>query len=191
MSDDPIQRPARVIVPPPVTFKWSPDATAFAVSLWTKATPAADVAAAVNRRFDTDFSRKSLIAKMHRMGLSHSGPSIPSAFTAGGKGKSKPAPKPKAPRKPKPIPVAVAVVAKPTAAPRPAVPMALPESRRVAIHDLRIGHCRYIAGNPRVDSTACGHKAVLGSSWCEAHRVLCTAVSRPRAVGSGSYRRAA
>ncbi|TXN68471.1 hypothetical protein FV230_12945 [Methylobacterium sp. WL6] len=44
--------------------------------------------------------------------------------------------------------------------------------RRVSILDVRDGVCRWIAGDPRLDPTACGHPADLGSPYCPAHRTV-------------------
>nr|WP_281409806.1 GcrA family cell cycle regulator [Methylobacterium sp. BTF04] len=171
---------------------WSPAATELAISLWTSAPSAADVAAEINRRFGMSVSRKAIIAKMHRCGLSFKGPALPVMLPKGTKGAPRPvrataAPKAKPAPKPKAAPVLVASVPRP--APRP---MDLPESRRVAIQNLRHDECRYIAGDPKTDPTCCGHAVELGSSWCPAHARLCTTVHRPR-VQSGfvSFRRAA
>lgn len=90
-----------------------------------------------------------------------------------------------------------AVVVKLAPAPRPgprtkAASVAIPESRRVAIVDLRDGLCRWIAGDPRVDATACGHQTDPGSPYCAAHRFIGTVTPRARsAVYTPAFQRAA
>lgn len=169
--------------------QWPPDATKLAVSLWATTPSAADVAEAVNRRFGMQLTRRSVISKMHRMGLSYRGPALPEMLPSGTKGQPRPkrepaVAKPKPVQSPKPVPVMVA-----RAALRPS---GLPESRRVAIQDLRHGMCRFIAGDPKVDSSCCGHPTELGSAWCPGHARLCTTVYQPRAgAGFVPFRRAA
>ncbi|WP_162248637.1 GcrA family cell cycle regulator [Methylobacterium sp. Leaf94] len=102
-------------------------------------------------------------------------------------------------RKPRPKKAAAPVVVKappPPPAPRPtprpqACDVVLPESRRVAIWDVRDGQCRWIAGDPRRDSTACGHTTAAGSPYCPAHRLIGTEALRSRTAAYTPLRRAA
>lgn len=172
---------------------WPAAATELAVSLWANTPSAAHVADAVNAQFGLAISRKSVIAKMHRLGLSFKGPALPDMLPAGTKGQARPdharAVALKAKPAPKPRPAPVLVAPQPRPAPRPS---ALPESRRVAIEDLRYGMCRYIAADPKIDSTCCGHAVEIGSAWCPAQARLCMTASRPRfSAGFMTFRRAA
>lgn len=173
---------------------WSPEAVEMAVAMWPTTPSAADVAEALNARFGLDISRKAVIAKMHRLGLSFRRPALPKTLPSGTKGKTGPKREPAAAVKsaPKPVPASKAVAPVPPA-PRPSQ---LPESRRVALADLRYGECKYIANDPRVDATCCGHRAEFGSYWCPAHARLCTTVYRRKgadsfSVGFVPHRRAA
>ncbi|WP_246691506.1 GcrA family cell cycle regulator [Methylobacterium sp. WL12] len=168
--------------------RWSPAAVERAMALWATAPSAADVAMAVNTEFGTAFSRRAIISRMHRAGLSHAGPRLPVMLPKGTKGKPKAKRDPATVVKPKPAPKPAAVlVARP--APRPSE---LPESRRVAITEIGASACRYIAWDPRVDSSCCGHAVEQGSAWCPGHARICTTVSRPRvSSGFALFRRAA
>ncbi|KQP62141.1 GcrA family cell cycle regulator [Methylobacterium sp. Leaf112] len=175
---------------------WSPEAVEMAVSLWPTTPSAADVAEALNARFGLAISRKAVIAKMHRLGLSFRGPALPKMLPSGTKGKTRPKRDPAVKPKPKPVPAPAPVpkaVAPVPPAPRPSH---LPESRRVAIEDLRYGECKFIANDPRIDASCCGHSTELGSSRCPAHARLCTTVYRRKipdsfSVGFVPHRRAA
>lgn len=135
-------------------------------------------------------SHSAVIGRMRREGLSHQGPRPAMALPL------RSARKPhEGPRK---APEAVVVKApppppKPKPAPRPkACDVVLPESRRVAITDIRDGMCRWIAGNPRRDSTACGHPTDAGSPYCPAHRIVGTVAPRSRAAAyTPTFQRAA
>ncbi|WP_375453432.1 GcrA family cell cycle regulator [uncultured Methylobacterium sp.] len=172
---------------------WQPAAAELAASMWSTTPSAAHVADAINAAFGVAISRKSVIAKMHRMGLSFQGPELPAQLPAGTKGQVRPdrartvAPKVRPAPKPRAVPVLVAPLPRP--APRPST---LPESRRVAITEIGASSCRYIAGDPRVDPSCCGHAVEPGSSWCPGHARLCSTTYQPRvSAGFSTFRRAA
>lgn len=60
--------------------------------------------------------------------------------------------------------------------------MALPESLRVSLVDVRDGQCKWISGEPTAEATCCGHRVDQGSSYCPGHRALGTVAPRQRGV---------
>lgn len=83
-------------------------------------------------------------------------------------------------RKPEPRKV---VIQRPSAGPSPLKPKPRPprirpgdtgpESLRILIEDARHDQCRFIAGDPLVDRTCCGH-ATVSLSWCAYHHRVVT-----------------
>jgi len=131
-------------------------------------------------------SASAVIGRMRRAGLSFQGPRSMWRPPVG-----------KAPRKPRaPRKAAAVVVVKLAPAPRPgprtkASSIAIPESRRVALWDLRADACRWIAGDPHVDASCCEHPADPGSPYCSAHRFISTVTPRARSAVYVPTRRAA
>jgi GcrA cell cycle regulator len=116
----------------------------------------------LNRRFGSSYSRNSVIGRANRMfGPGTKGPSIVTKVPHKAKVQAVPRPKPK-----------VVVVA-----PRPQREKIEVMCREittsgVALADLEPGQCRYPYGDGPY--TFCGHAAVVGFSYCEPHRLLCT-----------------
>lgn len=168
---------------------WDPALVARVKDAWLAGTSARSISATLAAE-GVARSHSSIIGRMRREGLSHMGP------RPSGTGLPKTARKPRAVARKAPSEVVVKAAATPPA-PRPAPrPMAsdvvLPESRRVAILDVRDGLCRWIAGDPRVDATCCGHPTAAGSSYCEGHRIIGTVARRPSVAPLvTSFRRAA
>ena len=167
---------------------WDADLVARVKAAWLAGTSARSISATLAAE-GVARSHSSIIGRMRREGLSHMGP------RPSGTGLPKTARKPRAVARKATSNVVVKAPSPPPAprpAPRPqASDVVLPESLRVAIWDVRDGLCRWIAGDLRVDPTACGHPTVAGSSYCEGHRIIGTAARRPSAAVHVPMRRAA
>ncbi|WP_162238977.1 GcrA family cell cycle regulator [Methylobacterium sp. Leaf85] len=165
---------------------WSPDLVERVKAAWLAGASAGVISAALAAD-GVHRSASSFIGRMRREGCSFLGP---------GTGRTRLARNPhEGPRK---APKAVVVKAAPPPPPAPrftprpkASDVALPESRRVAILDVRDGMCRWIAGDPRRDAPACGHPTDLGSPYCPGHRCIGTVAARSRGVPYIPMRRAA
>lgn len=167
-----------------ISARWTPPEIERAIELWKSGVGGQATAAALEAEFGIRRSKCSVIARMARAGLSFQGAPSPQALRAAANAKlarglvapprRKAAPKPAAAPVPRPSP---------RIAPRPAMGVAIPESKRVAITDLKAGMCRWIAGDPRQDATCCGHAVDVGSPvWCSAHRAIGTVGARPRGI---------
>ncbi|WP_156462870.1 GcrA family cell cycle regulator [Methylobacterium sp. Leaf93] len=143
---------------------WSPDLVERVKALWLAGVSARSISATLAAE-GIARSHSSVIGRMRRENVSFQGP-----------GASRPPLARKPHEGPRKAPKALVVKAPPPPpkpAPRPAASdVLLPESRRVSILDVRDGVCRWIAGDPRLDPTACGHPADLGSPYCPAHRTV-------------------
>jgi GcrA cell cycle regulator len=130
--------------------------------------PFSAIAAAINAKFKTAYSRSAVIGRANRMGLaSPNPPSAPSRPKPQAKG-----PRPDKTRKP----------ASPRPRPRPSKPVfetvAMPKLRSVAVDprhlslmEIERGDCRYPYGGDAEGEaiTFCGHPRRPGSSYCTAH----------------------
>lgn len=77
-----------------------------------------------------------------------------------------------------------AAAGRPVPPPRPRVERSTaPSSLRIPIWEISDGACKFIADDPRLGGTCCGHQAFRGSRWCEAHYAECVQTERrPPAV---------
>ena len=120
----------------------------------------------LNRLFQTNYSRNSVIGRANRMfGPGTKGPSTMTKNPPR-RGRAK-----RERKAPKPV---LTAFSKP---PRPSPEIiklrcAEVEPRLVSLADLRADECHYPYGSGPY--TFCGHNAVEGISYCEPHRLLCT-----------------
>lgn len=145
---------------------WTDDRVATLAKLWGEGLSASQIAAALGG----GVTRNAVIGKVHRLGLS-------GRVKAG-------APIPQRPAKPKPI-SAVPPVSEPVrphveqagTAPsetsldhRWARDIALPESKRVGILELRDSMCKWPIGDPsKPDFAFCGARSASGMPYCTEH----------------------
>lgn len=112
-------------------------------------------AAMLSERFGADITRNMVIGMAARRGMKMASP----------KRAARPKPKPFNP------------------APAPKVTVAIPESARVSLHDLRAGMCRFPIGDPKDEGFGfCGAPALDGKSWCARCHSIVFQPARPRAA---------
>ena len=59
------------------------------------------------------------------------------------------------------------------------------ESLRVPLWEIRDGMCKFIADDPLVDATMCGHQVVApGVAWCPGHHAICCEGGRRRTAAA-------
>ena len=59
------------------------------------------------------------------------------------------------------------------------------ESLRVPLWEIRDGMCKFIADDPLVDATMCGHQVVEpGGAWCPGHHAVCCEGGRRRTAAA-------
>ena len=145
---------------------WTDDRVEMLAKLWGEGLSASQIAAALGG----GVTRNAVIGKVHRLGLS-------GRAKSGGQAQQRPA-KPRAA-----LPAASDVPRLPVrdaeAGIRPAPPpdarwedeaVAIPESQRVSILELRDSMCRWPLGDPsKPDFAFCGGRAVVGHPYCTHH----------------------
>ncbi|MBE7197159.1 MAG: hypothetical protein INR70_05065 [Parafilimonas terrae] len=81
---------------------------------------------------------------------------------------------------------------RPVPPPRPRIERtSAPPSLRIPFWQTSDGECRYIADDPKRDSTCCGHPIFPGSRYCPAHHAECVQTERRPAPVFVPYRRIA
>jgi GcrA cell cycle regulator len=149
------------------------------------------IAATINAKFNTAYSRSAAIGRATRMGLA--GPDQSKALPMHS---PKLPPKAKAPQLRKPRERYVPVHPRPTPVPERAEPVKLRcveiVPRHLSLVDLEAGDCRYPYGGDEDGEaiTFCGHSRRANSSYCVAHFHLTRlpAATSERAAGTVSLR---
>lgn len=154
---------------------------------------ASEIAGVIAEEYGVSASKSAVIGIAYRAGLANAGWKRPAAASASriarnarqneARRAAREGLPPKPPRPPKAAQPKAAP--KPKAPPRPRIEAAsatgLPVSLQIPLTDVRDGQCRYIADDPKGgQATCCGHPAVSGSPWCEAHRAICVSGTAPR-----------
>jgi GcrA cell cycle regulator len=143
---------------------WTDERVELLSKLWGEGLSASQIAAALGG----GVTRNAVIGKVHRLGLS-------GRAKAGTPAAQRPA-RPRSPAQPGPI-AEPAILASPAAGPTAAPELApvlqevaIPESKRVGILELRDSMCRWPLGDPsKPDFAFCGARAVTGLPYCGHH----------------------
>jgi len=134
---------------------WTEDRIKLMVELWQSSHSASQIAERLG-----GVTRNSVIAKIHRLGLSYRG------------GSKQGNPRPKAKRKPrrKPVHVPLGNPIRVSLDAEPLPPACETDIPRVALVDLEPHHCRWPVNDPRdADFGFCGQQKVAGTPYCMHH----------------------
>ncbi|AWN50185.1 GcrA cell cycle regulator [Methylobacterium terrae] len=144
---------------------WTKERVELLKRLWSDGRSASQIAAEIG-----GVSRNAVIGKIHRLGLAGRVLKANGAAPAGGRRPraETDAPLAETPSVLAPAPPALALI-KPHAA-TPSASVALPESARVTIMELREFMCRWPMGDPSTpDFRFCGDRAISGLPYCTHH----------------------
>lgn len=129
----------------------------------------ADIAAAINAKFGTEYSKESISGKVHRLGIAAA---------------KKPAPTPK----PKPVRHHLMIAPKHASTPLPKSAVDNSDALNVALVNLEDGMCKWPTG----DATYCGHETIgRRVSYCVKHHNAGTEPAKGRGVAWWKFRSAA
>ncbi|TGD94717.1 GcrA family cell cycle regulator [Methylobacterium nonmethylotrophicum] len=146
---------------------WTKERVELLKRLWSEGKSASQIAAEIG-----GVSRNAVIGKVHRLGLAgrivKPNGAPPAGRKARGEAELPAAPAPETPAVLAPAPPALALIQTQAAASPPAV--ALPESARVTIMELREFMCRWPMGDPSSpEFRFCGDRAITGLPYCTHH----------------------
>lgn len=140
---------------------WTDAAIATLKKLHAKGIPYSAVAAALNAKHGTKFTRNAAIGKANRIGLDRPRPTTPKAA----KPKADP---PRATRK------AAAFTAQP-------FHIEPDQPGMIKLLDLRPCHCRWPIGDVKADDFGfCGARPLNGKPYCSPHQARATGLTQPR-----------
>lgn len=146
---------------------WAPEHSGALRELFARHLSFGRIAAAINKKFSTNYSRSAVLGRARRMGLAGAGQS---ELSAGAQPQGQPlgqvhlVVEQRSPRFPLPVP--------PFRGTRPVELRCIEvDPRHLSLIELERGHCRYPYGGDEEGEaiTFCGHPRRQGSSYCTPH----------------------